>query len=132
MAKKGLDAYREYNKLNDTVVCNYGYRIRYNDDGTHTSYNKWNLIYKKAIGSDLFFGSGGGTLFQPSKLCPDISKLEKALELTPTADDIWLNAMVKMAGLNICILSNGTILEIRKRSKISTRSTTVMLRMMNK
>ena len=113
---------REYERFDNVVVCNYGYRIEYNDDCSHKPYSQWERVYHKAVSSDLFFGSGGGTLFHPSKLCPEITNIEKALELTPTADDIWLNAMAKLSGLMLCLLPNGTILEIPNKGNVTLHS----------
>lgn len=100
----------------NSIVCNYGYSITFDKQGRHKSYSKWVPLYRGAEGKNLFFGSGGGTLFKPSVLHHDILNIEKAIELTPFADDIWLNAMAKLAGLSLYILPSGLILDIKTNS----------------
>ena len=100
----------------NSIVCNYGYSITFDKQGRHKSYSKWIPVYKGAEGQNLFFGSGGGTLFKPSMLHHDIINVEKAVELTPFADDIWLNTMAKLADMSLYILPSGLILDIRTDS----------------
>ena len=45
-------------------------------------------------------------------LYKDITNIEIALKLAPIADDIWLNAMVNLAGTKKILLKNGQILPI--------------------
>ena len=93
----------------NSIICNYGYHIG-QVGGEILPYKSWRREYKYSTDADLFFGSGGGTLFKPSNLYVDLTNIEKAIELTPIADDIWLNAMVRLARIPICLLDNGQIL----------------------
>lgn len=95
----------------DAVICNYGVQICCTDNNELLPYKKWPRIYKIAK-DNFFFGSGGGTLICPSKLYHDVRKVDLALRLTPIADDIWLNAMVNLAGIEKVLLDNGQILPI--------------------
>lgn len=95
----------------DAVVCNYGLYVGYNVDGSIKSYNSWNRT-KSLNPKDFFFGSGGGTLFQPSKLYKDVTNIEIARLLAPTADDVWLNAMVRLANLPLIVQSNNHVLSV--------------------
>lgn len=47
--------------------------------------------------------------------------IQKAIELDPIADDIWLNAFVKLSGKKIVLLDNGMILPVynRKNKKMA-------------
>lgn len=96
----------------DAVICNYGYHIQFNEDGSLKPYNEWKSSKEYSDADDLFFGSGGGTLFCPSELHPDLTDIEKARQLTPIADDIWLNAMVRLANLKLYMVDHGIILPI--------------------
>lgn len=102
------------NERNHTgnVVSMYASLIQYNEDGNIASYSTWKDIYHYSTSKDLFFGSGGGTLFKPSELYRDTFNIDLATKLCPTADDIWLNAMVRLANLRISKLKSGLILPI--------------------
>lgn len=96
----------------EAIICNYGYHIKYNEKGEMMPYNSWAKEYGYSTDDDLFFGSGGGTLFKPTWLYEDLTNIELAMKLTPIADDIWLNAMVSMAERNKVMLPNGLILPL--------------------
>lgn len=112
---------REYNKHKKCVVCNYGYHMKFNNKGC-LSYSKWEVIEEDRRGLDLFFGSGGGTLFRPSDLYKDLTNIELALRLTPLADDIWLNTMTLKSRLTKIMLSHGPILTIDIEKNITLSS----------
>lgn len=116
------DTWTEYLKHENAVICNFGFHIKYNADGVMESYNTWIPCHEKSSDKNLFFGSGGGTLFQPSKMFKDLTNVELFTKLTPSADDIWLNAMARIAGMEIIIIRNGLILPIanKKNSKLSS------------
>ena len=112
---------RSYNALLNNpncVVCNYGYRISNDAKGKRMPYNKWKHVYTGACGDDLFFGSGGGTLLRPSSLYKDLTNIDLALKLTPLADDIWLNAMARLAKQKILLLPSGLFLPILSKSEM--------------
>lgn len=106
---RSVRAYKRYNE--SCVVCNYGYQIKYDLEGC-LPYSIWKPIEGKKVGKDLFFGSGGGTLFRPSDLYKDLLNIDLAMNLSPLADDIWLNAMVYKKALTKVILPNGPLLTI--------------------
>ena len=111
-------SYYAYLNNPDTVICNYGYRIERDGTGKRLPYNNWQHVYTGACGVDLFFGSGGGTLFRPSNLHEDLTNIELALKLTPLADDIWLNAMTRLAKQRILLLPSGLFLPILSKSEM--------------
>lgn len=62
-------------------------------------YSKWKgRVDKGKIGSELFFGSGGGTLFPPNSLSGANVTFDTIRNICPLADDIWLNAWVRKNG----------------------------------
>lgn len=109
----------------EDVICNYGYIIRVNELGNLTTYNSWKPVYEEMRGNNLFFGSGGGTLFKPREMYEDLTNIEQAMDMAPTADDIWLNAMAKKAGKQITLLRNGYILPIANKENITLSSVNV-------
>ena len=118
--RRSMTAYVEYGKK--CVVCNYGSRIAY-DEIDCKSYSEWQPVEgKKAIGKDLFFGSGGGTLFRPSDMYKDLTNIELAIHLTPIADDIWLNAMAIKANLTKIMLPHGPILSVKEKNNVTLSS----------
>ena len=104
------------------VVCNYGRKITYNKNGKHLPYSEWSDDIKKTNGFDLFLGTGGGTLLRFCDLYKDVTDINLALSLTPTADDIWINAMIRLADLNVIPASNGFFLPIEVDNKQSLMS----------
>ena len=118
--RRSVDAYNNYGTK--CVVCNYGSRIAYDENGCK-SYSEWLPVEgKKAIGKDLFFGSGGGTLFRPSDMYKDLTNIDLAKQLTPIADDIWLNTMAMKAGLTKIMLPHGPLLSIREKNNVTLSS----------
>lgn len=99
----------EYRLSPQSVICNYGTQITYDKSGRRLPYSQWKT---NRSNKDVFFGSGGGTLFNPINLHEDLRNIELAQELTPTADDIWLNTMARISGTKIVLLSNRLILPI--------------------
>lgn len=105
-----------YNLHPNAIICNYGYHIGYKGDGNMKPYNSWKKEFHYSESNDLFFGSGGGTLISPAFLHKELTNMEKAIELAPIADDIWLNAVVKLSGKKIVLLDNGMILPVYNRN----------------
>ena len=111
------DLVRNIETKKNTVVGRYGFEIKYNNDLSVESYNNW--VEGNAIGlKNSFFGSGGGTLFIPSKLYKDTLNIELALNLCPLADDVWLNAMVRLANLSVYISSKEILLPISIKQNV--------------
>jgi len=102
---------KEYLKGESSVVCNYGFQIRF-ENGKILPYRKWKRMVHYSTSPNLFFGSGGGTLIDVSKLNYICTNIDLAMDLTPIADDIWLNAVVRFSGIRISMLKNGNILPI--------------------
>ena len=65
---------------------------------------------------DILFGTGGGSLYCPDDLYPDVCNKDLFLKLCPKADDIWINAMVRLAGLKILKLDCGGLLPVLTRN----------------
>lgn len=94
----------EHKKHPDDVLCRYAKKISRTKDNQLLPYNTWPTL-NYICDTDIFFGSGGGTLFQPSKMYKDVLRTELSSTLTPLADDIWLNAMCKLSGLTTRLIT---------------------------
>ena len=118
--------YREHLSYPYDLICRYAFKIRYDSEGTPLPYHEWLEDNGKDEGNNVFFGTGGGILFRPSMLHVDLLKEHLFWKLTPTADDIWINAMVRLAGTNIRKMKFGLLLPIRgEGSKITLCSQNV-------
>ena len=101
-----------------SVISNFGYHLSYKNDGKIDLYSKRKTCYKKSDEDDLFFGSGGGTLIHPIEMHRDLTNIELAYSLTPTADDVWLNAMTRLSGFKIHMIKHGSFLPVEQSSNI--------------
>ena len=75
---------------------------------------------------NLFFGSGGGTLLEPASILSEILHRDLFLELTPQADDIWLNAMVRLSNLPIYKIRSGLILPVYNKDNVTLASSNLI------
>jgi len=92
------------------IICRYGKSIKHKD-GSLAPYRTWKEYYSLDE-KNIFFGSGGGTLFVPSVLHSDALDISKAFDLCPLADDIWLNAMARLNAVEIIPITRCLILPI--------------------
>lgn len=107
-------------KYPNCVICRYGSLVSYSKDGIILPYAEWEEVNKYTINSRLFFGTGGGTLIRSSMLFKDLLNKELFLNLTPLADDIWVNAMVRLAKTPIVMLKPSIILPVQgKGTKVT-------------
>lgn len=96
------------------IVGMYASHILYGDDGSVAPYSTWKEEFKKSSSNTLFFGTGGGFLFKPTELYEDVTNIELAMNLCPSADDIWLNAMVRLNNKEVTKLKSGLILPVKE------------------
>ena len=108
--------WNEHVKQPDKIICNYGFLMRFHSNGTLKRYKEWTQFLGDSDDDNLFFGSGGGTLIKPSQMFKDLTNIDLAIELTPIADDIWLNAMARLAGIKIHKVSHGLLLLIESEN----------------
>lgn len=98
-------------KYPHSVIANYGYFLQYDFLGKLLPYNKWKSVFAEYRSIDeLFFGSGGGTLFPVGLLYKDVLNKELFLKYCFYADDIWLNTMCYLSNTEIIIMDNSHIL----------------------
>lgn len=117
---------KAYQNNPQAVICQYGYIMNFDENGLLLPYRSWKQLTTNSKDKNLFFGSGGGTLFTPSKLYQDLTNKDLFLSLTPSADDIWLNAMVKLASLPIELINPYLPLPIKgKGNQIALSSVNV-------
>lgn len=89
-----------------TPHCIWATRIHemtYNSDGSLKSYLQWNMCSQSDAQflKNNFFTSGSGTLFPPNSLHNDVFNENVFMDICPTADDVWFNAMARLKGSEI-------------------------------
>ena len=99
----------------NSFVCRYAFKMLYSRDGNMLPYNYWREYNGASEGNAVFFGTGGGVLFKPSMLYKDLVDPDLFLKLTPLADDVWLNAMVRLSKLNIRKIKCGLLLPVKSK-----------------
>lgn len=76
------------------IIANKTHRIKFDSSGNLLPYSKWEQNTNG--GSNLFAVGAGGTLYPAHSLDNMASDIDMAMKLTPTGDDIWLNAMLRL------------------------------------
>lgn len=121
MIQQLLYAHKKYPQ---SVIARYGYKIKAKNNVIEP-YSNWDPYYtNERPNVHAFFGSGGGTLF-PVGSFPIITTDEKVfLKICPSADDIWLNALIRLQGMGVLMLqaNEGAILPIINSNDITLSS----------
>jgi len=80
----------------NAVICHRAFSIEYINNNI-ASCLKWQFIKNSSCkNKNLFFTTGGGTLFPPNSLYSDTLDSDLFKRLSFLADDVWLNAMAKL------------------------------------
>jgi hypothetical protein len=95
----------EYRKRPESIICSRS-RIVTRINGEIMKYNSWKCIdecdkdveFKR---EDIFFTTGGGTLFPNWKFSKETFDLDKIMSNALLADDVWLNYMARLNKINI-------------------------------
>lgn len=85
------------------VIAEFTNKILWNNDCSIKDYSQWgrSTIKVGEKGYDIFFGSGGGTLFPCGSLKDANIPIDIINKICPLADDIWLNAIVRKNGYKV-------------------------------
>lgn len=115
--------YSAFEGNNQKVYCSYGYLMKYNSEKELLPYNEWRLLEKFCDKSpQIFFGSGGGTLFPPNFFDERLVNIDDIKECCFNADDIWLNAFCRLMNVEINYLDGYYIFDIPVKSKVTLSS----------
>lgn len=93
------------------VIANFGSKFYWNESKqciTEIS----DIVSSEEHKYGLFFGSGAGTLFEPKALIKHLDMLDKIMELCPTADDVYLNALIRICGFGVTFYRKNPLLTI--------------------
>lgn len=90
-----------HDKFPLSIIARYAYKIEWSGSEIK-SYKEWTANFAQNFPqSNIFFGSGGGTLFPPNIMPKETINKELFLKLCPFADDVWLNAMCQLNQVKI-------------------------------
>ncbi|WP_336533516.1 hypothetical protein [Bacteroides acidifaciens] len=101
----------------NNVIASFGFRFNW-DDKIAYIHPTGTKIHSGDTGNNLFFGSGGGTLFN-TIVASKMDSIEKIYELCPTADDIYLNALIRICGFGVTFHVNNPLLSVRSKGSIA-------------
>lgn len=92
-----------HNTDSTCIWANRIHEMTYNNNGTLKSYLQWNWAIDKdsIIKTNNFFTGIGGVLYPPHTLHEEVFKENIFMDICPTADDVWFNAMAKLKGTEI-------------------------------
>ena len=99
-----------HSKSPHSIVANTIMKMSYNNEGIPAGIREWPYLNEAPADTptDLFFEGFGG-VFYPAGCLPEEVFNEKVFSnLCPTADDIWFNAMARLAHTPIQICSRST------------------------
>ncbi|WBU52510.1 glycosyltransferase [Paracoccus sp. SCSIO 75233] len=81
------------------VVCHRAHEVVLDNTGQPQSYQAWRRNMDAPAAGKLVFPTGvGGVLYAPGVFHPDVTDAAKFQRLAPSADDVWLYWMHRMAG----------------------------------
>ncbi|MBA3596575.1 MAG: hypothetical protein H0W40_04260 [Methylibium sp.] len=84
------------------VICQRAHLVQFDEAGRPRRYHVWpKQTERTGPDAPLFFTGIGGVLYPPGCLHSDATDDARFLCLSPDADDIWLNWMVRMQGTPI-------------------------------
>lgn len=96
-----------YKQNPNCIISRYAFEMKYDLDGNLLPYMEWSMVRKEMEQTDVaFLGTGGGALFPAHSLYPDVLDIELALRLCKYADDVWLNAMLRLNGKKVVVVDN--------------------------
>lgn len=115
------DVYVCAKRHNNSVIANFGSKFRWENQGAYLGRTN-ETVSPEETGGDLFFGSGGGTLFSPKRLLPFMDDIETIMTLCPTADDIYLNSLIRLAGMEVTFMGVFPLLSITNSDDVKLTS----------
>ena len=101
--------YRAYKKDPNFIHCHRAHRITFDKQNHVKPYMEWEHLIenKSTVPSFLNFQTGaGGVLYPKNCFFEDILRVDKFMQLSPRADDIWFWAMALLKGTKINVVEN--------------------------
>lgn len=92
--------YEDHKIYPASVITNIASRPIY-DEGKIIPYKRWRKIYDAYDSNNLVQIGIGGVLYPPRLISPMVFDKELISELAPFADDLWLNAVLRLSGIPV-------------------------------
>lgn len=73
----------------NSIVGARGWRIRRGEDSQVRFGEGWERLNSLSVGHDLHLPGGNGNLYPPESLDPGVYRVNQAIAICPTTDDIW-------------------------------------------
>lgn len=85
------------------IWANRIHEMTYNEDGSLKSYLQWYFMVNHDCRNkkNNFFTGVGGVLYPPNSFHKEVFNDDVFLNICPTADDVWFNAMARLKGTEI-------------------------------
>lgn len=81
------------------IACHRAHRVKLTAAGQPAAYEEWEHNLPAAERGPLVFPTGvSGVLYSPDVFHPDVTRSDLFMDLAPSADDVWLYWMHRMAG----------------------------------
>jgi hypothetical protein len=98
-----------YKATGAKIVCRRAHKLRFDPAGALMPYTQWHTNVIGPQQSSLMFPTGVcGVLYRPDALDPRVHDYDLAKTLCPSADDIWLYWMQRLAGTTAYLLPGHT------------------------
>lgn len=86
----------------DMIHCCRAHKIKLGEDGSILPYHQWESRFSEPGSSRLLFlTGGGGTIYPPNSLDPEVFDQDTFMRICPDADDVWFTAMAIKKGTPI-------------------------------
>lgn len=100
---------KEAEKSPQAIIAHRVRKVAFAENGSLAPYAEWRLCEDNSLSFFNLGTSGGGMLFPPRSLHPDVLKKEVFLQAAPTSDDIWFWFMALLNGRKIKQVKNGCV-----------------------
>lgn len=112
-----------YRQHPDCIIANRTHRIVCGAEGKPVSYLNWKWWSYDSQPSHFNFLTGcGGVLYPPHSLDREALNEEAFMSLSPTADDVWFNAMALKKGTRVCHCLQSNCMETQSSAMSSLAS----------
>lgn len=90
------ELFKWHHKFPNSIIARYGLKIKLTNNDL-APYKEWEENYQQESPDfNVFFGSGGGTLFPPNSLSKEALNSHIFTTICMNADDVWLNTMCRL------------------------------------
>ncbi len=102
----------EHRTADPEILCYLAMPPLGDPEGKPLPFRKWRLPPGTQPPNGLMLLSGAGALFPPRTLHPMVTDADRYLRLCPTADDLWLYWMTRMAGTPVRRVGHFTLRQL--------------------